>query len=226
MNKREVETLLGFWYKREQNGRVPIAFQFKAYKDRSTGDVVPVIRNKRMVGRSKGAKRSGKNVKRLQQADPVEGSETESIPPGAVADGPASMIPTGSQDRSRKLHGKRKAAADADEDADGESDDATQGKKQRLVKARDIGEEETSQGIDEENFSTGRGRGLNENEVSDEMQKGVDHDIGTGRRHRQGPPGIRMSEQDSKTVRTRSESNQVYMPVQTRAAAQRAAKQK
>jgi len=238
MNKHEVETLLGFWLKREQNGRVPVAFQFKGYKDRSTGDVVPAIQNTGTVGRSKGRKvGSRKNVQRLQKSpntDPLEASETESVRP-EIADGNLSKAPAGSGNRSGKLDGKRKAASDMDDEADDESDDGTLAKKRRLVKAREIGEEQTSPQNAEGNFPTGRTQRVEksdvrtgdlENEVSDGVQKGGEPDAGTSRRRRKGPPGIRMSEQGSKTVQTRSESSQAYIPVQTRAAAQRAAKQK
>lgn len=232
MNKHEVETLLGFWFKREQNGRVPVAFQFKGYKDRSTGDVVPATQNTGTVGRSKGRKvGSRKNIKRLPKSpntDLPDVSETESIRPeaGDIPDGNLSNAPEGSGNRSRKLDGKRKAASNTDEEADDESDDGTSAKKRRLVKAREIGQEQTSPQTIEGNFPTGRARrGELDNEVSDEVQERVEPDVGTGRRRRKGPPGIRLSEQDSKTVQ-RSESSQAYMPVQTRAAAQRAAKQK
>lgn len=40
MSKTQIQKLLQYWYKRQDNPRVPAAFQFKAYKDRSTGDIV------------------------------------------------------------------------------------------------------------------------------------------------------------------------------------------
>jgi len=40
MNKTQIVQLLQYWYGRQNNRRVRIPFQFKAYKDRSTGQII------------------------------------------------------------------------------------------------------------------------------------------------------------------------------------------
>jgi hypothetical protein len=43
MNKPEILTLLSYWHKRQGNPKVKVAFRFKGYKNKSTGDILPAI---------------------------------------------------------------------------------------------------------------------------------------------------------------------------------------
>ena len=40
MNKTQIVQLLQYWHGRQNNRRVCVPFQFKAYKDRSTGEIM------------------------------------------------------------------------------------------------------------------------------------------------------------------------------------------
>jgi len=218
MNKTEIETLLLFWYKREQSSRVPVAFQFKAYKDRSNGHVVDVVDKIKTNGRSKRTKGGKRNVKRLQggQSSSREEARTE-------------VTPTGSQGQVQIEADDETPLANAlrsDIDAASRSEEGLNGAKGLELDEARKGPSNSNGPVGGENFPVDEPRGGLNNSAAEGGKDIAEADGKTRTRKRKGPPGIRVTETDMRIVRTRSESGQVHVPIQTRAAAQRQAKQK
>lgn len=78
MNKKQIETLLQYWHRRQNLPNVANAFRFRAYKDRSTGEIIVVDRKgkgkeKRKVTRKKQMKRA--HIR--NESDPEDGSNED-----------------------------------------------------------------------------------------------------------------------------------------------------
>lgn len=68
MNKSQMLELLEYWYQRQNNPRVPVPFQFKAYKHRATGEIVKVDRKGKGKARNiKATRKKGKTGKGSKQ---------------------------------------------------------------------------------------------------------------------------------------------------------------
>jgi hypothetical protein len=84
MKKAQMAQLLAYWHKRQANSTVPIAFRFKAYKDRSTGEMIKANgKGKRKEkasskGKSRPQRKSGPAPKGRQV--PKDNSDGEEIP--------------------------------------------------------------------------------------------------------------------------------------------------
>lgn len=68
MNKSQILELLEYWYKRQNNPKVPVSFRFKAYKCRATGEIIQVDRKgKGKAGNTRTSGKKGKTGKRSKQ---------------------------------------------------------------------------------------------------------------------------------------------------------------
>jgi hypothetical protein len=84
MNKTQIVQLLQYWYGRQNNRRVSISFQFKAYKDRSTGQIINCDRKgKGKAGKPKtSSKKSGggRSARRVEEDDEISDTGGEPEP--------------------------------------------------------------------------------------------------------------------------------------------------
>jgi DNA polymerase III gamma/tau subunit len=79
MNKTQISELLEYWYKRQNNPRVPVPFRFKGYKMRGTGEIAKVDRKgKGKVNNTKGPPKKGKTGKVTKQVEEQESSSSDS----------------------------------------------------------------------------------------------------------------------------------------------------
>ena len=236
MNKQEVERLLTWWYKRERNSRVPVAFQFKGYKDQRSGEVVDAREKAKTGGRAANrGRKNGKQAakgKRVARSDSTSDSDSDSDP--AVESPPPSKMVQGSS----KLPADKLTAQKANIAVDSNSN-STDGGRKRKAAARTDGDSDQSDADTSNakvNASIAKKQKLDiarqrANEVAKERQKRTDVEADEDKegeregRKRKGPPGVRVTEQETKVGRTRSETGQrqLYIPVKTRAAAQREA---
>jgi hypothetical protein len=78
MNKHDVTTLLEYWYKRQINDRVPIAFRFKSYRDKSTGDIIKC--SMQTTGTNKSSNPRAKRTMEKNKAQAVQPTEPDENP--------------------------------------------------------------------------------------------------------------------------------------------------
>jgi len=82
MNKSQIKTLLEYWYKRQMNVKVKVPFRFKAYKDRSTGEVREAVGGD--GNPSEKTKRKGKGQRKAAKKSKIvcrEDSDTDDESP-------------------------------------------------------------------------------------------------------------------------------------------------
>lgn len=238
MNKQEVERLLTWWYKRERNSRVPVAFQFKGYKDQRSGEVVDAREKEKTGGRA--ANRGRKNGKQVAKGKRVARSDSASDSASASDSDPTveSPLPSKMVQGSSKLPANKLTAQKANIAVDSNSN-STDGGRKRKAAARtdeDSDQSDADKSNAKVNASLAKKQKLDiarqrANEVAKERQKRTDVEADEDKegeregRKRKGPPGVRVTEQETTVGRTRSETGQrqLYIPVKTRAAAQREA---